>query len=57
MNMIPSYNVSDHNYDALHAIGNVLEDLVRLMSGKQRIFLSGKLPFYINSSNQSTTGS
>ncbi len=45
--MVPSYNVSDHNYDAMHAIGNVLEDMVRLMGGK-RIFLSGKLPFYID---------
>ena len=45
MNMLPSYNVRDHNYDAMHAVGNVLEDMVRLFSGKLRVFTSNKLPF------------
>ena len=45
---MPSYNVSDHNYDAMHAVGNVLEDMVRLFSGKLRVFASNKLPFYID---------
>jgi hypothetical protein len=48
MNMVPSYSVSDHNYDAMHCVGNILEDMVKLVCGKQRLFSSDKLKFYID---------
>ena len=42
--MLPLYNVSDHNCNTMHAVGNVLEDMVRLFTGKLRVLASNKLP-------------
>ena len=40
------YNVIDHYCNTMHAVGNVLEDMVRLFSGNLRVFASNELPFY-----------
>lgn len=39
---VPKYNVSDYQYDAMHTIGNIAEDLVLLFRGK-RVLTSDSL--------------